>query len=239
MRQYGPSGVSVVKAGEGAPVGAESSVPDFSKPSSYTFKSVLDLVGAVVQIPVTAPPSSLEGKSDSSSMKKQTLRNPFSSDLSEVRNYLGRILDEATTDVAPFTTGRIDVSECPVQVLAGVPGIDIALAQRMVQQRGVNTGSNSGSNFGATSPEPSDTIAWLLDGGLIELAKLKEIEPYLTCRSDVYTVQSVGYRDSLSPVFRCTVTIDARQVPAQIRNQQIWHPWDRGFSMDQLNSPTP
>ncbi len=231
MRQYGPAPAPApapASAGGTAPAVTESTSPDFSKPASYSFKSPLDLVGAVVQVPVTNPQPPADGRSNVTS---KPIRNPFSSDLSEIRNYLGRVLDTATTDSSPFTTGRIDVSEAPAVVIASVPGIDLALAQRIVQQRASNSGSSAN--------EPRDTIAWLLDGGLVDIAKLKAVEPYLSSRNDVYTVQSIGYRDSLSPVYRCTVTIDARQIPAQIRHHQIWHPWDRGFSMDQLHSSTP
>jgi len=241
MRQHGASGPGISgpgNSGAGSPVvgeaasaTSESSSPDFSKPSSYTFKSVLELVGAVVQITIPNPSPSGDGKA-SSSTTKQTLRNPFSSDLSEARNYLGRVLDEATVDAAPFTSGRIDVSAAPAEVLAGVPGIDVALAQRIVQQRQTGSGATATSGM-------QNTIAWLLEGGTVELGKLKEIEPYLTSRNDVYTLQSVGYRDSLSPVYRCTVTIDARQIPARILHHKNWHPWDRGFTMDQLSNPAP
>lgn len=227
MRQFGPTGTPATSASTPAPTEVQS--PDFTKPASYTFKSPLDLIGAVVQIVVTDPQPTAAGKSGASA--KQTLRNPFSNDLSTVRNYLGRVLDESTTDASPYTTGRVDVSEAPVEVLAGVPGIDLALAQRIVQQRS--------SRSGAATTDPTDTLAWLLEGGALDIAKLRTIEPYLTSRNDVYTVQSVGYRDNLSPVYRCTATIDARQLPSQIRNYQVWHPWDRGFTMDQLNSPSP
>ena len=226
MRQYGPAG-NVPATGERTPTTIETTSPDFTKPASYTFKSPLDLVGAVVQIVETNPQPASDGKSN---VTTKRLRNPFSSDLSEVRNYLGRVLDASTTDPSPFTIGRVDVSEASAVVLSGVPGIDSALAQRIVQQRT--------SNSGASTAEPRDTISWLLEGGVLDIAKLKSIEPYITSRNDVYSVQSVGYRDNLSPVYRCTVTIDARQIPAQIRNHQIWHPWDRGFTMDQLNSPS-
>ena len=227
MRQYGPT-PSLTTTGETTPAPTENSTPDFSKPATYVFKSPLDLVGAVVEISGTNPQPAADGKSN---VTTKRIRNPFSSDLSEVRNYLGRVLDACTTDPSPFTTGRVDVSEAPAVVLSGVPWIDPALAQRIVQHRS--------SNSGTSSTDSRDTIAWLLEGGVVDLARLKAIEPYITSRNDVYTVQSVGYRDQLSPVYRCTATIDARQIPAQIRNHQIWHPWDRGFTMDQLSSPAP
>ncbi len=230
MRQYGPSGTSRPGAGAAASTSGETYAPDFSTPSSYTFKSLLDLIGATVEIPVTSATSSTDDQSKSKQPTKRTLTSPFSSDLSETRNYLGRVLDEATVEPSPFTSGRIDVSAAPAEVLAGVPGIDVALAQRIVQLRDTNLGS-------ASTGETQNTIAWLLDGGTMDLVKLKQLEPYLTSRNDVYAVQSVGYRDPLSPVYRCSATIDARQIPARIVHLQNWHPWDRGFTMDQLHSP--
>jgi len=111
----------------------------------------------------------------------------------------------------------------------GVPGIDAQLAQRMVQQR----------RSLAATPEALGSIAWLFQNGVVDIQKFREIEPFLTHRSDVYSVQSIGFREnpstlSPSPVYRCTVTIDARQIPASLRNPKIWHPWDRGFSSESL-----
>ncbi len=235
--QYAPSGNSQLSlSASNATTNAatnqqvESPAPDFSKPSSYTLSSVLDLVGAVVEAPpsVTSDQSTaIDGKLSSSSKRKQTLRNPFSSDLSEARNYLGRVLDESTVDANSFVTGRIDLSAAPAVVLASVPGVDIALAQRIVQQRETKN---------SVATESVQVIASLLESGILDLVKLKAILPYLSIRNDVYTVQAVGYRDQLSPVYRCTVTIDARRIPARTINHQIWHPWDRGFTIDQLDS---
>ena len=174
MRQYGPT-PSLTTTGETTPAPTENSTPDFSKPATYVFKSPLDLVGAVVEISGTNPQPAADGKSN---VTTKRIRNPFSSDLSEVRNYLGRVLDACTTDPSPFTTGRVDVSEAPAVVLSGVPWIDPALAQRIVQYRS--------SNSGTSSTDSRDTIAWLLEGGVVDLARLKTIEPYITSRNDVY-----------------------------------------------------
>lgn len=179
-------------------------------------------------VAITANPSS--SPTNQTSPAKRTLRNPFSSDLSEVRNYLGRVLDDVTADMSPISEGRIDATEAPIEVLAGVPGLDLSLAQRIVQHR---TGSTNTSG----KAQEQDTIAWLVD--VVDLAKLKELEPYLTCRSDVYSVQAVGYRDNQSAVYRITATIDARQNPTQFRNQKVWHPWDRGFPIEQLADSKP
>ena len=204
--------------------------PDFGNAAIFTFRSPLDLVGAVVDLPPLSTSSSSRSPSSQSSPVKRTLRNPFSSDLTEVRNYLGRLLDDVTVDLSPVSEGRIDASEAPAEVLAGVPGLDLSLAQQMIQKR-------SGSTNAMATTQELDTIAWLLD--VVDLSKLKELEPYLTCRSDVYSVQAVGYRDSQSAVYRTTATIDARESPTQLRNQKVWHPWDRGFPIEQLADVKP
>lgn len=228
-----PSTAATASQGNAATVAISSAeqvqnwTPDFGKAAIFTFRSPLDLVGAVVDLPPLITSSS---QTSQPSAAKQTLRNPFSSDLSEVRNYLGLVLDDVTVDVSPISEGRIDASEAPVEVLAGVPGLDLSLAQRIVQQRTESTNT-------MTKTQELDTIVWLLD--VVDLAKLKELEPYLTCRSDVYSVQAVGYRDSQSAVYRTTATIDARESPTQLRNQKVWHPWDRGFPIEQLADSKP
>ena len=258
MRQFGPSNGSAIAPSQASPKSVDSIsfgnsipkaqapsypappvssvelvqdwTPDFGKAAIFTFRSPLDLVGAVVDLPPLSTSSPSSSPTSQPSSVKRTLRNPFSSDLSEVRNYLGRLLDDVTVDMSPVSEGRIDASEAPAEVLAGVPGLDLSLAQRMVQQR-------SGSTNAMTTTQELDTIAWLLD--VVDLAKLKELEPYLTCRSDVYSVQAVGYRDSQSAVYRTTATIDARESPTQLRNQKVWHPWDRGFPIEQLADSKP
>ena len=140
------------------------------------------------------------------------------------------MLDDVTVELSPISEGRIDVTEAPVEVLAGIPGLDLLLAQRIVQHR-------SGSTKPSGTTQEQDTIAWLVD--VVDLAKLKELEPYLTCRSDVYSVQAIGYRDNQSAVYRTTATIDSRRNPTQFRNQKVWHPWDRGFSIEQLADSKP
>ena len=206
--------------------------PDFGKAATFTFRSPLDLIGAIVEMPPAGVSSNATNQTGQPSTTKQSLRNPFSSDLGEVRNYLGRLLDAVTVDISPIAEGRVDVSDAPVEVLAGVPGLDFPTAQRLVQQRSASTNSTN-----STSTQQTDTIAWLLE--VVDLNKLKELEPYLTWRSDVYSAQSVGYRDSQSAVYRITATIDARQNPTQLRDQKVWHPWDRGFPIEQLTDLKP
>ncbi|MFN9853072.1 MAG: ComEA family DNA-binding protein [Planctomycetota bacterium] len=199
---------------------ASEYAPVWTIPGTFVIANSLDLVGVSIALPA-------EGKQTASAPKK-VLRSPFSSDNGERRNYLGKWLSDTTLVDTPVLEGRVDVTEAPAEVLMGIPGIDANLAQRIVEQR----------RSVASNPEALDSVAWLVESGVIDMAKLREIEPFLTNRSDVYTVQSIGFRDNRSPVYRCTVTIDARTIPASVLDLKVWHPWDRGFDIDSLNGIT-
>ncbi len=242
-RQYGPSGGkatpsrSTIASSAASPskgsvsgpspnevtISANEFVPVWTAPGTFIIQSPLDLVGVTVPLPADGVPSK------PSRAPKKVLRSPFSSDMGGNRNYLGTWLSETTVVDAPFREGRVDVSEAPAEVLQGIPGIDAMLAQRIVEQR----------RSAANNPDAMNSLAWLLETGVVEVQKLRELEPFLTTRSDVYSVQSIGFRDNRSPVYRCTVTIDARRIPASVLDLKVWHPWDRGFDIDSLNSITP
>lgn len=262
LRQYGPgqvigatspsagssSGSSTNSASSassipalGQDMAAGSWTPDFSKPAKYRLSSVLDLVDVRLSVPNDNADSSDASQSagtgsssgsasqGASAAKNRQLRSPFSSEPTGGGDYNERLLDESTVEMAASRVGRVDLRQAPLEVLAGVPGIDQQLAQQIVAGRDMAEGSSVAGPSGSPI-----SIAWLLSQGLVDLARLKQLEPYLTCRSDVYRTQAIGYRDSLTPVYRCTAVIDARQLPAQIIDHQVWHAWDRGFPIERF-----
>ena len=252
MRQYGP-GQPLASVGSSSTAGSSTAgsstaalsssssaqvsgawSPDFGRPASYRLSSVLDLLNVQVSVPVdgadtagaaTATTSNGTSSGGSGTVKNRWLNSPFSSESTGSSNYNERLLDEATVELATSRVGRIDIRYASLQVLASVPGIDAQLAEQIVQQRHSSLSTAAASNT---------TIVWLLTAGLVDLERLKKLESYLTCRNDVYRTQSVGYRDALTPVYRCTAVIDGRQRPAQIIDHQIWHTWDRGFPVERF-----
>ncbi len=230
-------------AASGQDLAAETWSPDFSKPAKFRLRSVLDLVDVRLRVPNPEAEAESDGSSASANSagssrgsrpgarvaKNRQLRSPFSSEPTVGGDYNGRLLDESTVEKGTSRVGRVDLRQAPLEVLAGVPGIDEQLAQQIVAARDT-TGSASGASPGSSR----GSIAWLLSEGLVDLARLKQLDTYLTCRSDVYRTQAIGYRDVLTPVYRCTAIIDARQLPAQIIDHQVWHAWDRGFPIERF-----
>lgn len=204
VRQFGRSAEQ-----PGEALSAASWTLDFGKPATYLLTSLTELLEVQVVVP--------------NGSGNQRLQNPFSSDLSGTSNYLDRLLDESTLEVESALVGRVDLTDAPVEVLAAIPGVDLALAQNIVQRRA------------AQDTATGRSIAWLLQEKLVTPEQLQSLESYLTSRSDVYSLQAVGFRDGRTPVYRCSVTVDARLIPARILHHQTWHTWDRGFSIETLS----
>ena len=211
-------------------LGAASWVIDWRVAGRYSLRSGLDLVDATLSIEVA---SGASGGSGGPRPVRQTLSSPLVSSSSDFRLRLAKLLSETTAVQQPILEGRVDITGASAVVLAAVPGMTPELAQKLVQAREQGEGATMGT-------EPSIlSIGWLVDKGIVDWAKLRELEPHLTTRSDVFSLQSVGFRDDRTPVFRSTVMIDARQLPARVRDQRVWHPWDRGFSTESLTQSVP
>lgn len=205
---------SATAARTGASISSGESVgtPDWSVPSRYQFRSLLDLVDASIQIP---------GAAGTPSSQTKTIASPFISSNGDNSNYLVRLLNDCAIDRSAYYEGRIDIWDAPWEVLMAIPSMDEATASRIVTVR----------NDASIKVQSAGTIAWLLQRSIVTLEKARELEPFLTGRSDVYSVQVVGYREERSPVFRCTMTIDGCQRPSKPQDLKTWHAWDAGFNL--------
>jgi DNA uptake protein ComE-like DNA-binding protein len=221
FRQYG--GAEKPATGSGSSSTSESAVagsPNFAVPATRTLLSPLEMIGVATQMPAA-------GASSSEKSGKRMVFSPFQPDITQMGNYLRKLLDDVSTSGS--SNGRIDINAAPLVVLMAIPSMDRGLAETIIQRRsGRRNNSSEGTDL---------TIAWLLQDGVVDVRRLIALEPYMSGKSDVYSCQIVGYRDDLSAVYRCTMTIDARVLPAVKRNIQTWHSWDRGFSTDELSQP--
>ncbi len=210
FRQYGPANSESAGA---RMANSRAWLPDLSVAASAELISPLQLIDATVSVP-----NPNGGGSSSSSSKTITLQSPFSSAAVANSDYLDRLLDEVTTISSNTVVGRIDVSEATPWVLKSVPGISDDTVNRIVEAR-----------QGDQAVEQARTVGWLVDKRVVGLETLKELEPFLTNRSDVYSTQSLGYRDEKSAVFRMTVILDAMEGTVRWRASHTWHAWGEGF----------
>lgn len=113
----------------------------------------------------------------------------------------GPLMDKTTTTTNVELTPRINVNTAPREVLLTIPNLTEADADAILAQR--------------DSLNPSDPAtvsgAWLLTTAGLSPDTFKKIEKYVTGRTMVYRVQSLGYLGQTGPVARVEAVIDTNQ----------------------------
>lgn len=172
-----------------------TAAPDFSLPAQYSLNSPWDLVDAKVLVKSTKAPQQV------------ILESPWRSQSARLAESLDRLLDGATTVATPVIVGRVNVLLAPVSVLKALPGLDEATAEALAAKR---------PKTDAAGDAGQSRWAWLVEGNLLPLAKLKQIGPLLTTGGDVFTAQVVGFGRVDGPRCRAEVWLDATQRPSRV-----------------------
>ena len=191
---------------------------DLTGRAPYRFTSVLDLLGATVEM-----------RLNDEARTRQTIRSPLNASSRAIRETLPVLLDYVSIGSDPVIRGRVNLLEAPEEVLTAVPGMTEELARRIKTQR---EAASTGGDESRRHP------TWLLADGLVDLEQMKKLLPYVTCGGDVYRGQVVGFFDEEGPVSRAEVVIDATSVPARQVYYKDLRLLGRGFALDALRGTT-
>ncbi len=167
--------------------------------ASKTLGSILDLVGA----------SAIQLKQPPGGSGPTRLKNPFTSDTAAMSTYLPKLFDNCTTDSGKSTAGRININQAPRTVLLCIPGMTSDLADQIISNRIPDQASPS-AKADQTCP------AWPVIEGVMPLATIKSMLPYITAGGSVYRAQIIGHFDKGNPVARLQVLLDATQRPTRV-----------------------
>ena len=130
-------------------------------------------------------------------------RSPLA-DLSQQADLMGKLLDKTTTQQGMELPARVNVNTAPREVLLALPELDEADADAIIAKRPQYlNGEGPDTQFA--------TIAWLLSDQTLTAQQLQSLERYITARTQVYRVQSIGYFDEGGPVARVEAVIDTNQ----------------------------
>lgn len=118
---------------------------------------------------------------------------------SSMAQMLPTLLDKTTTQNMGELPARVNVLTASAAVLAALPGLTDTDVQAIVAAR---PAPGDATDLAHTTP------AWLKLDAKLDDTKMKALERYVTSRTQVYRVQSVGYFDQGGPTARVEAVID-------------------------------
>ena len=155
----------------------------------------------------------LIGSSAAADGDRSTAESPWTDDPSDLRDYLPDFLDALTTYEGLSRDGRININSAPRELLLGVPGMTERLADTIIAARYRQVSGAFG--FRATT-------AWLLTEGHVDVAKMRQLDRYITARGDVFSGQFIGYFDAGETITRLEAVIDGTfEVPRVVSIQDL------------------
>jgi type II secretory pathway component PulK len=168
---------------------------DLTKAASKGNKlsSLFDLVNAQVSIQSVDPTN-----------PKKTITTIYASPLNDptqLADQLPKLFSGATLVDGPEIPARVNVNTAPMAVLTALPGLSESDVQNIMTTRPQLSSSDvANQNF--------SSVAWLLTDAQLSVTTLRNLEKYITTRTQVYRVQSVGYFDGKGPAVRLEAVID-------------------------------
>ncbi len=182
---------------------------DLSQGGQVQFQQVLDLYDATVNM--------------GQGQNARSFKSPFTSLPGDMATTVPILLDKLTTTDAKSVPGRINIMECPREILAGIPG----LTEEMVQD--ILTARTDGSDSDTRRFE-----AWLAIEGYVTLEQLRGITPLVCCGGDVFKAQIIGYLEGDAAFSRIEAIISgAGDIPTIQFFRRLDH-LGRGFSIPTL-----
>jgi type II secretory pathway component PulK len=169
------------------------------------FSQVLDLIDGTVTI------------------NNVTYSSPFTSDPLQMAAYMPLLMGSLTTQDFQKMPGRININECPAELLYGIPLLDTETADAILEAR--------------AQPNESENRlyeTWPLVEGLITLETMRTLMPLVTAGGDVYAAQVIGYHETAAAATRLEVIIDATGPnPRVVLYRDLSH-LGRGFDLSVL-----
>ncbi|NND98932.1 MAG: general secretion pathway protein GspK [Pirellulaceae bacterium] len=179
---------------------------DLSGGGGTEFTQILDLIGSTVTL----------GNGDNAT----TYQSPFPEDPIAMALYLPIIMDALTTQDSDFMPGRINLNECPVELLYGIPLLTEEQIQLILESREID------------SDDPNRRHeTWLMTEGICTLTEMRSLVPLLTCGGDVYRAQIVGYFEKGGAAHRSEFIVDASTVNPKIVAWRDLSHLGRGFDL--------
>ena len=179
---------------------------DLSGGGGTELTQVLDLIGSTVTV----------GQGD----QARSYESPFLDDPIAMALYLPIIMNALTTSDAESIPGRININECPAELLYGIPLLSVEQVEQILELREID------------SEDPNRRYeTWLMAEGIVTLQEMRTLVPLVTCGGDVYRAQIVGYMEQGGAAHRSEVVIDATTINPKVVAWRDMSHLGRGFDL--------
>ena len=181
---------------------------DLTQGGNVQFNQVLDLFDATVTV------------------GQDTYLSPFqSADLFGMVNSTPILMDNLTTVDAESIPGRINIMECPQEILRGIPGLTDEKVDEILEAR-VDGSESESRNF----------ETWLVVEGYLTMDDMRALLPLITCGGDVFKCQIVGYMEGDAAYSRMEAVISAAGLLPEIKFIRRLDHLGRGFDLASLGT---
>jgi DNA uptake protein ComE-like DNA-binding protein len=180
-------------------------------------KSLFDLVNSSVSVPTTT------GQGPGQQTRTVSYSSPLS-DPGQQKQLLPLLLDKVTTTLDTDLPGRVNVNTASKTVIRTLPNLSETDIESILAQRPDPSSSEA--------PDPIfQTPAWLITEANVSPSTVKALEPFITSRSQVYRIQSVGYFDGEGPTVRVEAVIDTNNGRPRILMRRELTELGKGFDL--------
>ena len=194
---------------------------DLSKGGQYKIKSLWELMG----------PSSDTAELQVDG-RKQSVVSPWA-DPGQLQPLLPTLFDMLSVSPDAFIEGRININQARYELLTGVPGMTEELAASILAAQPVDSNGTPMTEL----IQSHANSGWLFLEGLVDIWGMRELDPYLTARGDVYRAQVFGFYDGGGPMARAEVIVDATQQPPRVIFHRDLNDLGRGYTRTQIFAP--
>ncbi|MCC9658219.1 type II secretion system minor pseudopilin [Rhodopirellula halodulae] len=184
---------------------------DLTAGAEVEFNQLLDLIDAKV---------SLQQNDETI-----TYTSPLIGDPAILAEFLPFLMDQLTTQDSDVLPGRINLNECPAELLMGIPLVDVDTMTAILDAR-------AQAAVGGTTDRNHET--WPLTEGLVTVDQMRALLPLVTARGDVFRAQVIGYHTGTGLSARGEAIIDATTPnPRVVHYRDLTH-LGRGFDLSVL-----
>lgn len=130
------------------------------------------------------------------------------------------VMEKLTTVDKETIPGRINIMECPREILAGIPGMTAEIVDAVLQAR---------ADGADTENRKFET--WLAVEAIIPMQQMRSMLPLITCGGDVFRAQVIGYFEGSAPFARAEVIVSGTGATPNVLFYRRLDHLGRGFDV--------